>query len=191
MSNLLLLCTNASGTEKFVTFLGNLKIKDRELDKSGISFIQSKKGSKTLKIFQSVLSSLIDHFQSASIKMAIIIDNATYHFVPVNFSHICLIHLPPESTHQMQPLDLAVIPEIKRRIVRRLTDGKYSSIRRLFRLLNGSPYLDVLKLVHEFWIDFDDTIIKNAFLNSQLFLDHNEALESAGKRKHLENQDSE
>lgn len=122
----IVVCTNASGTEKLpLTVLGKTK-KPRWLpDKpENVRYIGTSKGWMTVSVFQQWLSELNDEMVLANRKILILFDNAPVHIEPeVPLSNVEVQRLPKNTTAVLQPMDQGVISLVKRDVMATRADN--------------------------------------------------------------------
>ncbi|UYV69654.1 hypothetical protein LAZ67_7000122 [Cordylochernes scorpioides] len=151
--------TNMDGSDKLsLLVIGKLDRKEKNLS---THYEANKTAWMTALIFKKYLHYLDEYFGSENRKVLLILDNCPVHHIPEKLENIQVVILPPNATAKLQPMDMGIILDIKRKYGMRLIQ------RCLIDMENDREtnitLLDSIELLNMSWNSVPKSTIVNCF----------------------------
>ena len=174
-----LLCCNCAGEKlkplvigksKYPQAFRKVKIQAKDLP---VRWCYNKKAWMTMKIFHEWLEDLNIDLKRNNRKILLFLDNVTSH-ASLDLSNVHLIHFPPNTTSDLQPLDQGIIQNMKLLYRKKLLQNCLNKINDFESVSDYTHSITVLDAI--WWIDLAWNSIKvntfeNCFKNAGFFRD--------------------
>lgn len=167
-----LVCSNMTGTEKRKLLVIGKSQKPRcfpkDQTKLPVTYRNSTNAWMTRAIFEEHLEQWNRSLRCQNRQILLLLDNCSAHPQGLQFSHIKIQFLPPNTTSEIQPMDMGVIKTLKghyRKLVNRRIIAQLDSdqTKKAVDAIKQITLCDALHMLNEAWNEVKESTLKNCF----------------------------
>lgn len=144
-----LVCANADGSEKRRLLIIGKATKPRcfkNIKKLPVEYTANKRAWMTADIFMQEIRKWDEELRAQNRKILLLVDNCTAHPKIPNLHNIKLVHLPPNTTAVLQPMDQGIINSLKvyfrKALVIRLIEELDTNVKKKINVLDAIHFID-------------------------------------------------